>query len=557
MDFNHYFTNAEIESHLKEWENQYPGLIHISTIGHSHEGSPIWLATLTNTATGPASGKPAIWLDGNIHATELAGTTTVLYFLHQALSGYGVDERITRLLDEATFYAVPRINPDGAGQAMSDHPHFLRSGVRPYPWMELDEGLHVQDINGDGRILQMRIPDPNGDWKVSVEDARLMVKRALDEHGGQYYRLLPEGLLENYDGYLIKMATPQQGLDFNRNFPFEWQPENQQHGAGPFPASEPEIRAVVDFVSSHPNINFALTFHTYGRVLLRPYSTHSDDSIDFADLRLFQEVGQLGTRLTGYRNVSTYHDFRAHSKELTTGAFDDWLYDHFGALVFTVELWDLPTAAGIKDRKFREWYWSHPAEDDLNILHWSDEQVGPEGYVAWKPYTHPQLGPLELGGWNSLYTWRNPPLHWLGKEAALHTPFILSIGDMLPRLSIVALEGKPAGENSWLVDLVVENTGYLSTYTTQQSLRRGVARPVTVELTLPAGASLSMGKPREAIGHLEGRSNKDMLSSAFGRSPTDNRGRVHWIVEAQPGCEIELTIRSERAGTIQRRLVLK
>ena len=29
------------------------------------------------------------------------------------------------------------------------------------------KGLFPQDINGDGKILQMRFQDPNGDWKVS------------------------------------------------------------------------------------------------------------------------------------------------------------------------------------------------------------------------------------------------------------------------------------------------------------------------------------------------------------------------------------------------------
>lgn len=556
MDFNHYFSNAEIETCLQHWAEQYPDLIQISTIGQSHQGTPIWLATLTNSKTGPALTKPAIWLDGNIHATELAGTTTVLYFLYQAITAYGLDTRTTRLLDEAVFYLVPRINPDGAGMAMAANPRYLRSGVRPYPWLELDEGLHVQDIDGDGRILQMRIPDPNGEWKICPTDSRLMVKRAPDEREGLFYRLLPEGLLENYDGYQIKMAAPQQGLDFNRNFPFDWQPENQQHGAGPYPASEPEIRAVVDFISTHPNINIALTFHTYSRALLRPYSTRPDDAMDFADLRLYQEIGQIGTQLTGYRNISTFHDFRANSKEFTTGAFDDWLFDHFGSVVFTVELWDLPTAAGIKDRKLREWYWKHPIVDDFAILHWIDEQVGAQGYVGWQPYDHPQLGPVEIGGWNSLYTWRNPPQHLVGQEAALHTPFILALGDMLPKLSILALDVKPAGENRWLIDLVVDNCGYLPTYTTQQGRKRGVVRPVTAEITLSPGAALSMGKPREELGHLEGRSNKDTLNSFYGRSPTDNRGRVRWIVEAKPGCEVNLTIRSERAGTLQKQLVL-
>ena len=67
-------------------------------------------------------------------------------------------------------------------------------------------------INGDGKILQMRLQDPNGDWKISTLDPRLMEKRAPDEFGGTYYRLFEEGLLEDYDGYIIKFASRWRGL---------------------------------------------------------------------------------------------------------------------------------------------------------------------------------------------------------------------------------------------------------------------------------------------------------------------------------------------------------
>ncbi len=214
----------------------------------------------------------------------------------------------------------------------------------------------------------MRIQDPNGDWKISTLDPRLMEKRTPDEFGATYYRLLPEGLVENFDGYQLKIARSLQGLDFNRNFPFQWRPEGEQRGAGPYPGSEPEIQAVIDFIIAHPNINIAITFHTYSRVILRPYSTKPDDDMETADLWTFKKIGEIGTRLTGYRCVSTFHDFKYHPKDITTGAFDDWMYDHLGIFSYTIELWDLPTAAGIKDRKFAEWFRDHPHEDDSVAL---------------------------------------------------------------------------------------------------------------------------------------------------------------------------------------------
>ena len=241
MDFSHYFQNQELEALLKEWAAQYPDITRLTSIGESHEKRPIWLLTLTNTATGPDLEKPAVWIDANIHATEVTGTTVALHLAHSLLEGYSKDPRITRLLDQGVYYIVPRVNPDGAALALAARPRYIRSGVRPYPWNEKDDGLHEQDVDGDGRILQMRLVDPNGDWKVSELDPRLMQKREPHEQGGTYYRLLSEGLIEDFDGFLIKEARQPEGLDFNRNFPFEWRTEGEQHGAGPYPASEPEI----------------------------------------------------------------------------------------------------------------------------------------------------------------------------------------------------------------------------------------------------------------------------------------------------------------------------
>ena len=316
MNFNHFFTNEELLRLLDEWVATYPNLIQIISIGNSHEGRPIWLLTLTNHATGTDLDKPAVWIDANIHATEITGTTSALYIAYQLLNGYGNDDQITHQLDQSVYYIIPRVNPDGAEWAMAATPRYVRSGVRPYPWEEKDEGLISQDINGDGKILQMRFPDPNGDWKVSSLDSRLMEKRTPNELGGLYYRLLSEGLLEDYDGYIIKIARPLEGLDFNRNFPFQWRTEGEQQGAGPFPTSETEVRALVNFIIEHPNINIAITFHTFSRVILRPYSTKPDDDMNTDDLWVFKRIGELGTKLTGYRCVSTFHDFKYHPKEI-------------------------------------------------------------------------------------------------------------------------------------------------------------------------------------------------------------------------------------------------
>jgi len=562
MDFNRYFTNQDIDQILPNWAQAYPNLLELRTLGESYEKRPIHLLVITNRQGRPDTDKPAVWVDANIHATEITGTTTALLIAFRLLDGYGKDPAITRLLDTSVYYLVPRLNPDGAALAMADRPQFIRSGVRPYPWQEKDEGLHEEDIDGDGRILQMRIPDPTGDWKISRLDPRLLEKRAPNEWGGEYFRLLPEGRIEDFDGEVIRLARSYQGLDFNRNFPFEWKPEGDQSGAGPYPASEPEIKAVTDFFASHPNINLALTYHTFSRVILRPFSTKSDDDMEVGDLWVFKKIGSIGTKTTGYRNVSTFHDFKYHPKEVTYGAFDDWCYDQWGVYAFTVEQWDLPTEAGIKDRKFIDWFREHPHEEDLQILLWTDANAAADAFVDWYPFDHPQLGDVELGGWNSFYTWRNPPPNFIGPEAERNAPFALALGDLLPRLSIRKLEVTPLGEaenglRDYQIRLVVENAGFLPTTGSEQGKKRKAVRPVRAELDLPQGVEIRNGKRRVELGHLEGRSNKLDVSSFWDASPTDNRALAEWVLRAPAGTAVRVNVLSERAGSLREVLRLE
>ena len=202
--FDQLFTNAELTERLQQFCRRLSKLVKLEVIGQSFEGRDIWVATVTNHATGPAEEKPALWFDGNIHATELVSTTACLAFIQRLVSGYGEQEHITRLLDKRAFYICPRLNPDGAEAASGDNPKFVRSSLRPYPYDEDPiEGIVARDIDGDGRILSMRIPDKNGNWKKHPDEPRLLIRREPVDEGGEYYSLLNEGdVLRPKRGYL-------------------------------------------------------------------------------------------------------------------------------------------------------------------------------------------------------------------------------------------------------------------------------------------------------------------------------------------------------------------
>ncbi len=557
IHFDRYYRYDDLTQLLHAFAAEHPTLIQIESIGQSYEGRAIWLATMTNTATGPASEKPALWIDGNIHASEVSPSSACLYFIHWLVNGYGHDSAITQVLDSRVFYICPRVNPDGAEWALADRPKIVRSSTRPYPYDEEPiDGLAQEDVDGDGRMLSMRIPDSNGGWKVSLEEPRLMVRREPDETGGQYFRILPEGRIDNYDGVLIKLQRKKEGLDLNRNFPMEWRTEGEQPGAGPFPASEPEVRAMVHFIAAHPNITAGIAFHTYSGVLLRPFSTHPDDDMPAEDLWTFQKIGQRGQELTGYPAISVYHDFRYHPKEVITGALDDWLYDHVGVYAWTVEIWSPQRQAGIEEYKYIDWFRQHPFEDDRKMLAWSDEKLCGQGYVDWYPFQHPQLGPVELGGWNASLAFRNPPPAFLEQELALFPRWLLWHLAISPRLELLEASAAPLGGDAHRVRLVVQNSGWLPTYVTKKAVQRKAVRGVVAEIELPEGATLAAGQPREELGQLEGRAYLRAASLGWGAETTDDRLKVEWVVVAPAGGQVKLLARHPRAGIVRAALRL-
>lgn len=556
--FDRFYRYAELTDLLHAYAREYPHLVTVEAVGRSHEGRDIWVATVTNAATGPAAEKPAFWVDGNIHATEVAASAANLYLLHTLVTQHGTDADITRAVDTRAFYICPRINPDGAEWALADRPKWVRSSTRPYPHADEDvDGLMVEDVDGDGLILQMRIPDANGVWKAHPDEPRLMIRRDPTETGGTYYRIVPEGTIDNYDGFTLRVKRRVQGLDLNRNFPASWRQEFEQQGAGPYPTSEPEVRAVVDFIVRHPNITGGTTFHTWSGVLLRPFEHLPDAEMHAEDLWVYQEAGRRGTELTGYPNISVYEEFRYHPKMVIGGTFD-WLYEHQGAYCWVVEIWSPMREAGITGYKYIDWFRDHAPADDLKILQWSDTVLGGIAHVPWRPFDHPQLGRIEIGGWNRFHAFSNPPPAMLEREIARFPAWIVWQALISPKLELVHASAEDAGGGIWRVLLVVQNTGYLPSYVSKRALDRKVVRDVIAEIDLPDGATLVQGKRRIDLGQLEGRAYKHTGISFWpDQHVTDDRTKVEWIVRARAGDVVKLTARHERAGTVRADVTLR
>jgi murein tripeptide amidase MpaA len=492
-------------------------------------------------------------VDANTHAGEVTGSAAALYLVHHLLEGHGGDPLVTRLLDQQAFYVLPRLSPDGAERYLTT-PHTLRATVRPWPEAEEEPGLRAEDVNGDGHILQMRVEDEHGEWKTSEKDERLMVPRRPDEFGGRYYRLYVEGTFKDYDGFERKIARPLYGLDINRQYPYGWRGEDQQRGAGPYPLSEPEARAQVDALLARKNVFSIHTYHTFCGAILRPFSDKPDSEMPEHDLAVYKTVGHRGTELTGYPNISVYHDFRYDPRDVVTGAFDDWAYSARGILAFTIEFWSLAEAAGIEVESFVEFFRDPPEEASLKMLAWNDGELGGEGFADWTPFEHPQLGKVEIGGWRTKFTFENPPPHLLETECEKLFRFALAHASCAPRLEAdLSVEAFSDGVKK--VELRVENVGYLPTNVSRLAADRKLVKPVEAELKLPEGATLVSGEEKQELGHLAGRSalagNSWKSPGFFTGLPSDYARKAGWILRG--GGPVEVEARSEKAGTVRLR----
>lgn len=551
LPFDHFMPYEEFTRLLHDWAAARPGLVKLESLGRSVEGRDVWFLTLTNPATGPASTKPALLVDGNMHAVEWTGGVAALNFTWTLLRDYGRDARVTRLLDTRTVYVLPRMTPDGVEATLLGG-KIIRSALRPAAGEAAESGLRMRDLDGDGQIVFMRYQDPNGPWKVDPRDPRLMVPRGALDEGGEAWRVVPEGLIEgDYNGETFEVLNALDGIDFGVFFPDPRDPVPEGAVADPDPARVPEVAAYVKAIRERPNIFAHVTCHNFGGLLLTP-PVNPDETIPPADKRFYQAMGEKIAASMGYVPMS-YLDLRG-GRELDQHIPTEmgWLYNRLGVYSFITEFWNLLDAAGIEvDGPVSSWLGgAHPIDDELKLLEWNDRELGGKAYVAWHEFDHPQLGPVEIGGWDKVNYWYNPPLAWVQKEVAPHADWLLELGLSSPLIAIRSFTATPSGDGQWRVRLVVENTGWLPTSGSIKAADVKAVAGVQAELGLPAGATLVTGARTRDAGQLAGRSEQRSLATWWGYEPgTPDRAVVDWTVAAPESTVLSVALTHPRAGT--------
>jgi hypothetical protein len=549
--FDRYLRYEELTAWIEQLAAAHPHLVTVETYGRSYEGRELRLVTVTDASTGGHETKPAHWIDASIHAVELTATVAACRLLQRLVAGHAAgDEAITRALRTRTFYVVPRVNPDGAEWVLADRPRFRRSSVRPWPYADAHRwpGLHEEDVDGDGRILQMRMPDPDGPWTTHADDPRVLVPVPLSGTAPDTprYRVLAEGTIEEFDGFSVPAPPAPEGLDLNRNYPAGW--GTKVPGAGDHPLSEPEIDALVRAIVARPNICGFNAFHTSGGVLLRPSSTQPDSKLPPGDVWVWRQLAAVGTEATGYPSHSVYEDFTWDPSETMSGASDDWAYEHLGIFGWTTEFWDVIRAATGEKQSPHFWYTGPTDAQRLAVARWLGEQPDTDpatrGFVDWYPFDHPQLGRIELGGWNQLHSWTNPPLHLLLAEVDGHVDFAVAQALAAPCVEIRHTAVVAVGDDTWQVTVGVANTGWLPTTVSDHAKAQGLVRPIVAELAGPI--EVLDGAARRTLGQLAGAASAQFGEATMG---TPDRAVCTWLVRAPVGAEVTLEVRHDRAGS--------
>ncbi len=508
---NGFYTYDEMIDSINALKEEYPSLIELSSIGKSAEGRDLPLLIVTS-ANKPHNQKPAYYIQANVHSNEAEGTTVSLYMINELCSGI----QYKKLLEELAFYIVPRVNPDGAELALMKR-YVPRSRNKIH---KVKNHIIPQDINDDGMILNMRIQCDDGNMKPCKYDPRHLVARNPEDKDGPFYKVYTEGLIYDWSGgefYKEKVTV----VDFNRNYPVNWQPSNPVSGDYPF--SEPETRAVGNFLLSKPNIFAGMDLHNGSNAVFRP-GCLPQDRYDEADKKLMDKLGKMCSEITdfpyllcGYR-YDTDLEIPGYS-----GTSNDFAYFMLGISFFILELGNGFTQMGHKtiDMVMSKDFYKNNDKYVCELLKFHDRQ-NTEFFFPWTQFEHPQLGNVEIGGISTAYAY------------GISFPNILNIA---PKVTRCLIEHAKAGPRFVFENLIAErlegnlvkvygnlvNKGQMPANVMLAGKGRPVRSPINIKCELQNGAKY--------IGGMKPQIYKEDLKQ-------DEAFYIEWFVLAPEGSDI-------------------
>lgn len=288
VDTSFYDSYSELHVLVNKWkslEKEYSPLVRMESIGKSVEQRDIFALTIGKTN----SQRPRrILITGMQHAREWISTHVATYIAESlaVIDVNGVEE-IARILNHTEVVILPLVNPDG---------YFF---------------THIPDENGLNRMQR------KNRYKAGCND------------------------------------TQRDGVDLNRNWGMEWGVGDSASGdpcddtyVGSEPFSEPETEAIRRLVEQMEGIESHIDFHSYGCLVLGPWSYTLDKSPRW---REYCSLGHDIARSMSTSESCKYVYKRGAQSYLVKGSMGDWMAKR-NILSFVVELRPANSSSVFPDR---------------------------------------------------------------------------------------------------------------------------------------------------------------------------------------------------------------
>ncbi len=294
-----YRTYDELTAELRALAKSHASLVRLVDLGRSHEGRSVWAVEIANAAAGttPPDARPALFVAANFEGDQIVGSELALHLARHLATSYATSAEVKRVLDEHAVYIVPRVNPDGAERMFDKVKSFRRTNARA---TDADNDGRVNedgpdDLNGDGFISLMRVRDQKGPYMLHREDPRLLARADASRGEAGGWSVYWEGVDNDGDGFLNEDGPG--GVDLNRNFQHRY--PYYAADAGPHMVSEPEARAVMDYILTRRNVAAMLTFGASDSLITAPTRQGALGSPNVLDLLAFADQSIAGAREVG------------------------------------------------------------------------------------------------------------------------------------------------------------------------------------------------------------------------------------------------------------------
>ena len=498
---NQYSNFKTMSQKIDALSREYPSICSAKSLIKTAGGKDIWVLTI---GTGNKDSKPGIAVFGGVEGSHLLGKELALGFAGTLLKESSSSE-IKELLSKITFYVFPDVSPDATEQFFSDLKYERTVNTRSTDEdrdFVFDEDPY-EDLNKDGYITLIRVKDPSGRYIESNEDKRIMATADLSAGQSGSYQVYSEGIDNDKDDSFNEDGAG--GVDFNRNFTFNY--EEFGLNAGMYPVSEPETKAVADFLFDRFNIYTVFTFGPQDN-LGQPLKA-SERLGTAASTGMSQGTGRGQGMAQGDRKITSilrtdevinklvsekYHEITgikgAPVTKTTPGNFMDWAYFHYGRYSFSTPAWWFPVEKG--------------KSSEVAFLKFAEKNKINDVFVPWTEIKHTDFPgkKTEVGGIKP-FALINPPADTLGDLITKNYKFITAIAAMHPELEFLDIKIESAGENIFRISLKLHNKGIFSTCA-EIGKNNMWTRIMRISLEPVVGQSFLSGQKVQRIDPIEG-----------------------------------------------------